>query len=296
MDLLVNGTGSITATQNNFRVEFTEASIEPDTNDVSINQDKISATFSISGLSAKGEIATATYTIENFSNNIGAEIDLRVSNSNTEYFRVSHVVYEPLLNAGDITTACVFIELIKTPIDGDVTTDIVAELIANPVDDDSIQTGGEMLVRQISDVVKYGFEVTHPNNSSVISNLNELKDTFAEGRTYYGIPALIEFHIDEYNWLSYSNLAFQLGNNPVTILEYGRSNVTANRNTIETLFGSENCSQNDDAYTCSNSDNGTLNVTVYDNGSLHADGGESWQCNVNRVTGSCSLGGVSTID
>ena len=41
---------------------------------------------------------------------------------------------------------------------------------------------------------------------------------------------------------------FFLGDNPVTILEYGRSNITTNINTVTTLFGSENCNQENDFY------------------------------------------------
>ena len=86
---------------------------------------------------------------------------------------------------------------------------------------------------------------------------------------------------------------FFLGDNPVTILEYGKSNVTANKNTITTLFGSANCSQSGDAYTCSNYDDGELNVIVYDNGSLEANGGVStWQCTVFSRFGTCFVTGI----
>ena len=296
VDLLVNGTGSITATQNNFRVEFTEASITPNTESVGINQDRVSATFSVSSLSKKGDTAVATYTIENFSNNIGAVIELKVNSSNTEYFRVTHHINDSLLSAGEETTATVTIEMIKTPINNDVTTDIVAELIASPNDEEYFPDEGDEypLTRQVSHITKYGSVImTSEPNSYAVSNMDDLSDTFAAASTAFEHPASIEFHIDnDYN-LNYSNLAFKLGNNPVTILEYGKSNVTANKNTITTLFGSANCSQSGDAYTCSNYDDGELNVIVYDNGSLEANGGVStWQCTVFSRFGTCFVTGI----
>lgn len=83
---------------------------------------------------------------------------------------------------------------------------------------------------------------------------------------------------------------FFLGDNPVTILEYGRSNITTNINTVTTLFGSENCNQENDFYICSNYDYNLL-VNVYNDGSLRVADGmglfAGWECSVYGSYGEC---------
>ena len=283
INLVVNGFGSAVATQNNFRVEFTDASIEPDTNDVSINQDKISATFDVTSLSKKGDIAVATYTIKNFSNGIGANIKLKLNNSNNEYFKVTEYIADSILNAGEETTATITIEMIKTSIDYIVSTSVVAELIAEPIDSSDFSSSNMDIPHALSDpdTIMYGINVNHANGSYVLSNTDGLYDSYAQAALMIPQEAFIEYHITD-NVVSYSNLVFNLGG-IVTTLQSGSENIINNINTIDGLFGQGNCYHDDynERYICTNNESGIFRVMVYDNGNLSADaGGSSWVCNI----------------
>ena len=147
INLIINGTGSVTATQSNFDVRFLDIdghrpSINPGSpNTVSVI-DNITATFDVSTLSKKGDIATATIDVKNNSNGIGARIGLNLTNSNDTYFKVTEHIADSELQAGDITTVTVTIEMLKTPVSNTETTTIRAELTASPIDD-STATGSD---------------------------------------------------------------------------------------------------------------------------------------------------------
>ena len=87
VNLIINGTGSVTATQSNFDVRFLDIdghrpSILPGSpNTVNVLNDAI-ATFDVSTLSKKGDTATATIDVKNESNGVGARIGLNLTNSN----------------------------------------------------------------------------------------------------------------------------------------------------------------------------------------------------------------------
>ena len=79
--------------------------------------------FDVTGLTKVGDYAEAVYIVRNDSNGGGAEISLSVSNSNSEYFKVTETILDNKLQAGEATTAKVKVEMIKTPItDSDSTT------------------------------------------------------------------------------------------------------------------------------------------------------------------------------
>ena len=82
----------------------------------------------------------------NNSNSVGAEISLDLTNANSEYFKVTESIGDTELQAGDTTQASVTVEMIKTPIDNDVSTTISAKLIANPIDN-STATGSDMGIK-----------------------------------------------------------------------------------------------------------------------------------------------------
>ena len=97
--------------------------------------------FDVTGLTKVGDYAEAVYTVRNDSNGVGAEISLSVSNSNSEYFKVTETILDNKLQAGEETTAKVKVEMIKTPITDTVSTSITATLIASPLED-AEATGG----------------------------------------------------------------------------------------------------------------------------------------------------------
>ena len=138
VNLIINGNATASVDQNNFKVYFVTSSITTGTGTASIDEDDNTiAYFDITGLSKEGDTAVATYTVLNNSNSIGADISLQLTNSNSEYFKVTETVADIQLQAGDDTTATVTVEMIKTPIDSDVTTSVSAKLIASPTDNNS---------------------------------------------------------------------------------------------------------------------------------------------------------------
>lgn len=137
VNLTVSGTASATANQSNFKVEFfgTPTVSNSDNLSATINaSDKTQATINVSGLSAKGDTVTATYTVKNLSADLSAELSASVaSNTNEEYFKVEPAVTQGTITAGTTTTVTVKVTLIKTPIDEDVTSTIKVNVAAKPV-------------------------------------------------------------------------------------------------------------------------------------------------------------------
>lgn len=137
-NIQLNITGDVQATpeQTNFVVEFSGTPTTSDDTKVTaeLNQsDPLKATMNVTGLSAAGDTVTATYTIENKSPDLSAALSATETNSNTEYFEVSHNIAEPsTIDAGETTTITVTVKLIKTPVDTDETTSIGVTITAEP--------------------------------------------------------------------------------------------------------------------------------------------------------------------
>ena len=102
----------------------------------------------VTGLTKVGDYAEAVYTVRNDSNGIGAEITLNLTNSNSEYFKVTETILDDKLQAGEETTAKVKVEMIKTPITDSVSTSITATLTASPIEDAGA-AGGNSTSKQI---------------------------------------------------------------------------------------------------------------------------------------------------
>lgn len=136
-NITLNIAGSVAAdpNQSNFNVMFSgtpevssetyvTASITNDTN----------ATINVSGLTSKGDTVTATYTIQNASSSLSANItNIATTNSNKEYFEVSPQLETTTLGSGEATTIIVTVKLIKTPIAESVSSTIGVQFEAEPV-------------------------------------------------------------------------------------------------------------------------------------------------------------------
>lgn len=137
VQLNISGTASATTSQENFKVEFTG---EPETSDsekvtATINEmDPKQATMNVTGLTAKDDFVTATYTIKNLSADISAQLSAETTTSNTEYFDVTYNIEDPTtLTANGETTITVTVTLKKTPIDEPATGTIGVTITATPV-------------------------------------------------------------------------------------------------------------------------------------------------------------------
>ena len=136
--LKINGTSKSQANQTNFVVQFVG---EPTTGGkgtttATINTAKrTEGTMNVEGLTAKGDTATATFTVQNSSQDLSADLTAKATSSNENYFEVRCKIDDTTLKAGATTELTVTVELLKTPIDEtkeDLSTNIGVSITAEP--------------------------------------------------------------------------------------------------------------------------------------------------------------------
>ena len=146
--LNINGTGNATAKQDNFRVEFigTPTTGGKGTTVATIDSNvKTNGTVTVNGLTAKGDEATATYTVKNQSADLSADLSAEATSSNEEYFEVLCTLEKTTLKAQEETTLKVTVRLLKTPIDEtkeNLKTDIGVTVTAEPKQPGEENNGG----------------------------------------------------------------------------------------------------------------------------------------------------------
>ena len=196
INLIINGNATANPNDTNFKVKFLkETGVTPKitseyggAGDIDVTSDT-TATFNITGLDAVGESAIANFKVKNESNNVGAEISLSVTNSNSEYFKVTETIQDNKLQAGEETTATVKVEMIKTPINNAVTTSITATLIATPLENDSA-TGGSPSSKVAGDPESFTtdswatIQKAVQNNNTSAYNVGDTKTVTINGNNY----------------------------------------------------------------------------------------------------------------
>ena len=136
--LNINGTGNATAKQDNFKVEFTGTPTTggTGTTTATINSsDKTKGTINVSGLTAKGDEATAKYTVKNLSADLSASLTAEATITNESYFGIECSLEKEILKAQEETILTVTVKLLKTPIDEskeDLNSKITATITAEP--------------------------------------------------------------------------------------------------------------------------------------------------------------------
>ena len=152
VELNINGVGSAQAKQENFKVEFigTPSTSGKGTTTATISEsDKTKGTVNVTGLTAKGDEATATYTVKNLSSDISADLTAEATSSNQIYFEVICSLEKTSLKAQEETTLKVTVRLLKTPIDEtkeDLNSDIDVTLTAEPKQPGEEANGGSTSV------------------------------------------------------------------------------------------------------------------------------------------------------
>ncbi len=137
-NITLNVSGSATANpdDSNFTVKLTGTPTVSDATIVTDAKvtDNLNATFTVAGLTAKGETATITYTIENASADLSANLSAEVTeNTNSTYFKVTPTLAKESIAQGTSTTVTVEVELLKTPVSQDETSTIKLAITAEPV-------------------------------------------------------------------------------------------------------------------------------------------------------------------
>ena len=193
INMLINGNGTASVNQNNFKVHFTEAKEITGTTGVSgttiIESNDTIASFNVTGLTKVGDYAEAKYTVSNDSNTVGAEISLNVTTTNTEFFKVTETIDDNKLQAGEETTATVKVEMIKTPINDSVTTSVTAKLIATPLENANA-IGGDRNSKATDDPVSFAtdswrtIQTAVRNNNTSVYNVGDTKSVTINGNNY----------------------------------------------------------------------------------------------------------------
>ena len=293
VNLIINGNGTVSVNQENFKVYFTNSTVTEGKGTVSIDEeDATIGYFDITGLSKEGDEATATYTVRNYSNGVGAEITLNLTNSNTEYFKVTETILDNKLQAGESTTAKVRVEMIKTPITDAVSTSITATLTASPLENDTA-TGTDTTTVVVPK--PYVYTVNNSNNMTWINQaipngVNQYNSFNNPDRTAFGHPASIA-HILEGGLIKESYVAFER-NGEVYYLrggagnEFGQASMPiydANVAVLKEAFGptwSDYCSEDvGDDYRRFYCHAAGLNAYAYAHGGVGASG-DDWGCTV----------------
>ena len=152
VELNINGVGSAQAKQENFKVEFigTPSTSGKGTTTATISSDdKTKGKVNVTGLTAKGDEAVATYTVKNLSSDISADLTAEATSSNQAYFEVICSLEKTTLKAQEETTLKVTVRLLKTPIDEtkeDLNSDIDVTLTAEPKQPGEEANGGSSTV------------------------------------------------------------------------------------------------------------------------------------------------------
>ena len=134
-NLAVTGSASATTQDDNFKVRFTGTPTTTDGSKVTATiTNELAATINVTGLTTTGDTVTATYTIENYSAELGANLEVgSITNGNSEYFEVTATLGADSIAAGANTTLTVTVKLLKTPVENQtasITVPVTADATA----------------------------------------------------------------------------------------------------------------------------------------------------------------------
>ena len=119
-----------------FDVHYVKSSISPriisGIGTASISDDNRTAYFDVTGLTKKGDKAIVEYVIYNEPIKYDALLDIQISNTNNEYFKVTKKLEDNLLKEGTATILTITIELTKTPVKDVETTKVSGVIVASP--------------------------------------------------------------------------------------------------------------------------------------------------------------------
>lgn len=133
--LTVSGTATASPDQGNFNVRFTGT---PSTSGKGTITPKITgdtkATLTVTGLTAVGDTAKATFRIANESEDIYAEIYQKTTHTNSQYFQVTTELeaWGQKVAPGDYAELTITVKLIAVPITSNVTDNITVTVTASP--------------------------------------------------------------------------------------------------------------------------------------------------------------------
>ena len=112
ISLNITGTAKADVSQSSFVVGFAKTTQVSDPSKVTASvTNGTNAVLNVAGLTAKGDSVTATYTLQNTSPDLSANLSIQSTNSNEEYFTVETEIEKKSLESGEATTLTVTITL-----------------------------------------------------------------------------------------------------------------------------------------------------------------------------------------
>ena len=195
--LNINGTGNATANQSNFKVEFigTPTTGGKGTTTATIDSSvKTNGTVTVNGLTAKGDEATATYTVKNLSADLSADLSATATSSNEEYFEVLCTLEKTTLKAQEETTLKVTVRLLKTPIDEtkeNLKTDIGVTVTAEPKQPGEEKNGGSETVSNRNPYLPKGFRQV---SGTTLDNGLTIQDSTGNQYVWVEVPKTVEVY------------------------------------------------------------------------------------------------------
>ena len=195
--LNINGTGNATANQSNFKVEFigTPTTGGKGTTTATIDSSvKTNGTVTVNGLTAKGDEATATYTVKNLSADLSADLTAEATSSNEEYFEVLCTLEKTTLKAQEETTLKVTVRLLKTPIDEtkeNLRTDIGVTVTAEPKQPGEENNGGSETVSNRNPYLPKGFRQV---SGTTLDNGLTIQDSTGNQYVWVEVPKTKEVY------------------------------------------------------------------------------------------------------
>ena len=204
INLIINGGATANPNDNNFKVKFLyEKDVTPmiegsPTNTVQVDSDT-TASFNVSTLNGAGQSVTATYRVKNESSGIGASIGLQLTNSNPDYFKVTQKILDNKLQAGEETTVTVKVEMLKTPVESAVSTNITATLIATPIEEAEASGGDEKeIIRPIPYTYTYHrYDNTYVTIGQPLASGERTFNNFAAAKAEFGHPVVLAHKIED---------------------------------------------------------------------------------------------------
>ena len=195
--LNINGTGNATANQSNFKVEFigTPTTGGKGTTTATIDSaNKTNGTVTVNGLTAKGDEATATYTVKNLSADLSVDLTAEATSSNEEYFEVLCTLEKTTLKAQEETTLKVTVRLLKTPIDETkekLKTDIGVNVTAEPKQPGEENNGGSETVSNRNPYLLKGFRKV---SGTTLDNGYTIQDSQGNQYVWVEVPKTKEVY------------------------------------------------------------------------------------------------------
>ena len=195
--LNINGTGNATANQSNFKVEFIGTPTTGGKGKTTATIDssvKTNGTVTVNGLTAKGDEATATYTVKNLSADLSADLSATATSSNEEYFEVLCTLEKTTLKAQEETTLKVTVRLLKTPIDEtkeNLKTDIGVTVTAEPKQPGEENNGGSETVSNRNPYLPKGFRKV---SGTTLDNGYTIQDSQGNQYVWVEVPKTAEVY------------------------------------------------------------------------------------------------------